>query len=101
MHAINRISELITGNSVMFQINEIFSSLNNVGVSFPLLLSCAAIYKHLYCKRFPVLASLTDSKLWTLPLFKQMEVGVCYLQVNLQQSLGVCAHHTIAVSIVK
>ena len=48
-----------------------------------------------------MLVFLTVSKLWTLHLFKQIEVSVCYDQVNLQRSLGACAHYAIGVSILK
>lgn len=84
---------------MLLQINEIFPPLNNVGILFPLLLSCEAIYRCLDYKRFPALASFTSRKLWTLHLFEQIEVGVCYVQVTLQKKLGFTTHHALVVSI--
>ena len=46
-HTTYRISELLARNSIMFQIDERFSTLSDVALSFLALYSCKVIYENL------------------------------------------------------
>ena len=83
------------------QLNEIFPSMNNVGFSFPILVSCGLVYKHLYYKALPADSRTVGSKCCTLHLFQQIDTGVHWFQVSSQESLGVPTLHAIVVSIAK
>ena len=70
MLAVNKISELITGNSILSKLNEIFTLMVNFVVSLPMLCSCGPVCKNLDFKSFPVDAAIAGSKLWSLYLFQ-------------------------------
>ena len=101
VHTANRISELISGDSVLSQINEIFSSIIKVEVSLPMTFSCGSSCKHLCCKPFPVDYIIADSKWWTLCLFQQIDLGVYLDQVNSQECLEASIQQMIVVSTTK
>lgn len=101
MCTINKIYELISGNSALSTISERFTLMSNAAVSLPILLSCETTNKFIDHKILPADAILTGSKWFKLHLFHYMEVGACCDQTHLQKSLGVSTQHMIVVSIVK
>ena len=72
---LSTISALITGHSVLNDLNEIFHALNNTGVSLPICHSCEPIYQNPYFKILHVKPTIVGSKLQSLNLF-QMDPGV-------------------------
>ena len=74
--ALSRIFALMTGYSALNQLNEIFTMLNNAGVSLPMFHSYEPIYQYLDFKTLSAKTTISGSKRWSLNLF-EMDVCVC------------------------
>ena len=97
----NVISELITENSALTKLNEIFPSMRNILVSLQMMHPCESVCKKIDFKRFPVDATISGSKQWSLHLFLQREIGVHWVEANLQDILGVFSLRAIVLAIAK
>ena len=99
--AMETLFKLITGNSVLADINAQFPLMNNAGMSFGMLTSVKAIYEKLDWSFLPVDSTKQGSKVWMIKLFRECPVGFYWVQVDLKQSINIAADHVVAVQIVQ
>ena len=82
-------------------INDRFSLVNDIGVSFGMLSSVKSIYKKIDWTILPVDSTKQGSKAWKTKLFRDSPEGYYWVQVDLKDSLQFTAEHIFAVHIFK
>ena len=91
----------ITGVDVLDPVNERFPPLSNIGVSFAMI-SLVEIVRELIDWEFlPAESAKRGSVSWKSKLFRELDAGFYWAQLDLRDSAQFAAEHVIAVRIVK
>ena len=100
-HDMDLTSKLISRMKMLSKINERLPLIIITGISFAMLFLVDAA-----CSRFDYVRPPTDnvkddSKMWTMKLFRESPVGVCWVQVDMIEWINLIAHNVIVATIVK
>jgi len=91
----------IAGVDVLEPVNERFPPLNNIGVSFAMISSVDIVHELIDWKFLPVESTKRGSTLWKSKLFRELDVGFYWVQLDLRDSAQFTAEHVIAVHVIK
>ena len=99
--AIVALVKWIAGVDVLELVNERFPPLNNIGVSFAMISSIEIVHELIDWRHLPVESTIRGSILWKSKLFRELDVGFYWVQVDLRDSVQFTVEHVIAVHIIK
>ena len=91
----------IAGVDVLDPVNERFPPLNNIGVLFAMISSVEIVCELIDWEFLPVESTKRGSILWKSKLFRELDAGFYWVQLDLRDSVQFAAEHVIAVHIMK
>lgn len=99
--AINRISEILAGRTILLPLTVRFPLMNSNGFSFSELFTCPEVHEYLSFTTISTYTTNSNHHQWSLALFSTFPPGVYWVQFDLKPGLGDAYKHVVVVQILQ